>query len=333
MKFLILGGTVFLSKAIATAARDRGHDVTVAARGKRGDPPTDTRFIRLDRSDEDGFAAFAGEEFDAVVEVSSLPGHVALALESLADRVGHWTYVSSISAYADHSVLGQTPHTAAVAEPISAGSVDPDVELYGRSKVTCENLVRERLGNRAFIVRPGLIVGPGDPTYRFGYWPDRIVNGGEILAPGSPKDSVQWIDVRDHAEWVVHAAETQLVGVFDAVCAPIARENFLRQLAAEFNVEPDFTWVPQGFLLEHGVAPWSGEQSIGMWLPVPETAGMMDHDVTASLRAGLNIRPLGSTARDWYEWSQEAAPQVAKRSLSRHTETSVLEAWKGSPVP
>jgi 2'-hydroxyisoflavone reductase len=329
MKMLILGGTVFLSKAVAVAALRRGHQVTVASRGRNGEPPKVARHVTIDRNATNGLSALDGESFDAVVDVSNLPGHAGAALDALAERVAHWTYVSSVSAYSDNTTLGLTPATGSTHDPAPPDSLDTDLELFGPSKVACENLVRDTMGDKAFIVRPGLIVGPGDPSYRFGYWPDRLVAGGEILAPAPSQTLVQWIDVRDQADWIVHAAQNRLTGTFDAVCPPVSRADFIAGVAEGMGVTAQLTWVPETLLTEHGVAQWTGEQSIGMWLPAPDMSGMLSHDVTESLANGLTLRPVGESARDWFE-SESGNPRRPGRALTRDKEAEVLADWHRS---
>ncbi|MGH8877241.1 MAG: NAD-dependent epimerase/dehydratase family protein [Stackebrandtia sp.] len=327
MKLLVLGGTRFLSRAVAVQAAARGHEVIVAARGESGEPPPGARFVYLDRQNpSEGLAKLKTETFDAVVDVSRIPSEVAAVLDALADKAGHWSFVSTISTYSDDVTTGQTPETGPVHDPTPSGSSDGDEELYGPSKVACENLVRDRLGDRHLIARPGLIIGPGDPSYRFGYWPDRFADGGEVLAPGDPDRLVQWIDVRDHAEWLIDAAETHLTGTFDFVCPPVTMAEFLDEVREAMDGRAELTWVPDDFLQRHDVAYWAGENSIGLWLPTATHAGMCAHDVTASLAAGLRIRPVAESARDWYE-SERGKPRNPEKRLSRDREAEVLAAW------
>jgi nucleoside-diphosphate-sugar epimerase len=330
MRILVFGGTVYLSKTIAALAHERGHDVTVAARGTSGDPPDGVRFVRADRTAADGLSALSDQAFDAVVDVARLPGHVGPALDALAERAGHWTFVSTCSVYSDHETPGQQAATARVLDPAPSDSLDADMERYGANKVACENLVRSRLQDRTFIVRPGLIVGPGDPNDRFGYWPLRIADGGEVLAPGRPHDLVQYIDVRDLAEWVLDAAEAGTTGTHDGVCPPITRSQFLAGIVEALDGDAELTWVPQEFLLEHGVNSWAGEESLGLWLPLPEYGGFLSHDPTSALAAGLRIRPLRETTLHWYANRPESPALLA--NLSREKEAAVLAAWHARSV-
>jgi nucleoside-diphosphate-sugar epimerase len=325
MRILVLGGTVYLSKAIAALARDRGHDVTAAARGASGSPPDGVRFVLIDRAAAGGMNALSGEAFDAVVDVARLAGHIGPALDTLAERAGHWTFVSTCSVYADHETPGQRAATAALLDPAPPDSLDDDMERYGANKVACENLVRDRLPDRSFIVRPGLVVGPGDPNDRFGYWPLRIVDGGDVLAPGQPNDFVQYIDVRDLAEWILDAAEAGMAGTHDAICPPITRSQFLTEIAEALGADAEFTWVPQEFLEQNEVNSWAGEESLGLWLPLPEYGGFLSRDPASALATGLRIRPMGDTALHWY--ANRLEPPALLANLSREKEAAVLAAW------
>lgn len=325
-RILVLGGTVYLSKTIANQAALRGHDVTVASRGESGDPPKDVEFVRVDRSSAEGVEPLRGRSFDAVVDVARIPGQVKRVLDVLADEVGHWTFVSSISVYADHSSPDSEVH-----EPVADDSDDGAMELYGPNKVTCENLVRDRLGDKAFIPRPGLIVGAGDNVDRLGYWPLRIAEGGEVLAPGRPDRPVQWIDVEDFASWILDAAETGLTGTFDAIGEPVPMSALLDGIAAALIAQgviaeaPSFTWVPQDFLTEHGVNPWAGPDSLGFWLPEPDYDDMLTRDAGPAVAAGLEPAALSETVGRWWAANREAPQLVA--GLSREKEGALLGAW------
>lgn len=334
MKLLILGGTAFLSKTIARYAVERGHDVTVVARGISGQPPEGARHVTADRDSAEGLTALTDRHFDAVVDVTRVPGQMKRALETLAATTGHWTYVSSCSAYSDDETVGQTAATAPTLEPTDEDSLDPDIEKYGASKVACENLVLRHKPDRSFILRAGLIVGENDPSYRFGYWPDRIADGGQILAPGAPTEKVQYVDVRDLANWVVNAAETGLSGIYDGASLPMTRERFFTEIAEGVGATPNLTWVPQEFLMEHGVKPWSGDDALSLWLPLPDYAGFLTRDTRPAMEAGLSIRPLADTAADWLATRDRRPVPNAEgspyRSLTREREAEVLAAWHES---
>ncbi|MDW5330033.1 NAD-dependent epimerase/dehydratase family protein [Plantactinospora sp. KLBMP9567] len=327
MRTLVLGGTVFLGRAVARQALAAGHDVTCAARGSSGDPVDGVRFVRVDRTDPAGLAALTGE-FDAVVDVARHPDQVRHAATALAGRVGHFTFVSTGSVYADTATVGQRVDSAPVLAPAPRDAEDPELsaESYGACKVSCEQIVTEAFGaDRVFVCRAGLIVGPEDPSGRFEYWVRRAARGGEVLAPGSPDDAVQLVDVRDLAAWIVAAGERGLTGTYDGTGAPMTRAGFLA------DVLPDgaaLSWVAQEFLAEQGVEPWSGPRSLPLWLPVPEYAGFLTRDVTPSLAAGLRPRPLAETARDTAAWLATAGPEAGRRiGLTEAEEAEVLAAW------
>jgi 2'-hydroxyisoflavone reductase len=328
MHVLVLGGTVFLSRAIAEQARDRGHEVTAAARGRTGRAPDGVRMVLVDRDQPDGLASLAGdaEPYDAVVDVTRQPGHVNRALSLLAERTRHWTFVSSGSVYAD----GSTPNQRVAGAPLLAPPTrdDDSIETYGPRKVACEEAVRAAAGDRAMICRAGLIVGPGDRNDRFGYWPLRLARGGEVLAPGAPDDPVQVVDVRDLAAWIVRAAEDGIAGTFDGVGPAMTRASFLAGVAAGVGVEPSLTWVDQAFLVEHGVQPWMGPRSLPLWLPLPEYAGFMTRDVSESVAAGLATRDLSETARDTLAWERSVdGRHELVAGLSPEEEAELLRAW------
>ena len=321
MRLLILGGTQFLGRAIATEACAAGHAVTCAARGISGAVPAGARLLKVDRDAADGLAPLAGEKFDAVVDVSRHPGQVRRAIATLKHRAAHWTFVSTGSVYADNRTPGQRAGGAPQKPP-----VDPDVEhateaTYGNAKVACEAAV----GTDAFICRAGLIVGPEDPTGRFTYWPARLARGGEVLAPGTPDDLVQVVDVRDLAQWIVRCAEMHRIGCYDGVGVPLPRGEFLTKCACAVGADCTFTWVDQDFLNSQDVRRWAGPRSLPLWLPLPEFAGFLTRDSTPAGDAGLTTRCLEQTARDTLAWHGGADVPLA--GLTADEEATVLKAW------
>ena len=326
MKLLVLGGTVFLGRAVSRHARVVGHDVTCAARGVSGAVPDGVRLVRVDRDRRDGLSPLDGQRFDAVIDVARRPSHVRRALVVLADRVGHWTFVSTCSVYADHGTPGQRAESAPLLAAAPPEVDDADGEQYGPCKVADEKAVASS-GVPAFVCRAGLIVGPEDPSGRFEYWVARLARGGEVLAPGQPDDRVQWVDVRDLAAWLVFAAETGLTGTYDGIGAPMPRGQFLAGVAQGVGVTPRLTWVDQGFLIEHGVQPWMGERSLPMWLPLPDYAGFMTRDVSPALRTGLVTRPLVDTAGDTLRWLRAAPDRAPSAGLDSDDEANLLRNW------
>lgn len=328
MRLLVLGGTVFLSRAVAEHALGRGHEVTCVTRGRSGSPSPGARSVVLDRDDPNGLDALADAAYDAVVDVESLSvGRVRRAVAALGDRAGHWTYVSTASVYADNRTPGQRAATAPLLPPATEGT-DGDVDQYGNLKVACEDAVREVVGDRAFVCRPGLIVGPGDRSDRFGYWPARLADAGPVLVPGDPADLVQYVDVRDCASWIVRAAEERLVATLDAICPPLPWGDLLDQIATAVDSHAELAWVPQSVLEAHDVAPWAGPDSLPLWLPRPEYAGFGARDVSDSLAAGLRIRPVAETALAALAHERELGLDRERRAgLGRERERAVLAAY------
>lgn len=325
MRMLILGGTVFVSRTVAANAVRRGHEVVCAARGTTGSLPAGATLVTIDRNDPDSLRALADDRFDAVVDVArfSYPW-VADALAALAANAAHWTFVSTVSVYSDDATIGQDT-SAPLFEPVQVNGEGGDPELYGPVKVASENAVRDTIGDRAFIVRPGLITGPGDTSDRFGYWPARFSRGGRVLLPADRGQLSQFIDVRDLAEWIVTAAEQRLTGTFDAVSPTRPLNDVLHEIADTVRDNPTAQYTPADTaparepvtvpppdfelvtatdeqLLAAGVQHWSGPKSLPLWVP-PELSGFGAHDPSASLSAGLTIRPLadavaGALARE-----------------------------------
>jgi 2'-hydroxyisoflavone reductase len=321
MRLLVLGGTVFLSKAVAAEAVARGHDVTCAARGASGSVPDGARLVEVDRST--GALTVEGD-FHAVVDVARHPSWVRAAVEALPGA--HWVFVSTANVYADDSTPGGTPASLPLVEAIEQDvDLKEQPEAYGPMKVACERAVLDGAAS-AMVMRPGLIVGPGDPSGRFSYWPRRLAAGGEVLAPGRPADVMQVADVRDLAAWAVTACERRTTGIYDGVGAPMPMAELLAGCAEGVDSTRSFTWVDQEFLQEQGVEPWMGPDSIPLWLPRPEYDGLPAHDVRPSLDAGLTLRPLAETARDTLAWL-EATPDAPVSGIGPDRERDLLAAW------
>jgi len=261
MKVLVLGGTVFLGRHVVEAALARGDEVTIFTRGVTA-PDLFPDVERL-QGDRDGdLAALAGREWDAVVDTSGfVPRVVRQSAELLAGAVGVHCFVSSVSVYADFSTSPTEESAVQTLEDPASEDVD---QHYGALKAACENVVVEVLGDRALIVRPGLIVGPHDPSGRFTYWPVRIARAGDVLAPGPPSRSVQIVDARDLAAWILDASERRVTGTYNAVAEPTSFEDLVVTCARVAGAEPSVTWVDEAFLQAEGVIPWT---ELPLWLP------------------------------------------------------------------
>lgn len=324
MKLLVLGGTVFLSRAVADAALRRGHEVTCAHRGRSGVTPAGATDVFLDRDDPapDGIGQLRDRPFDAVVDIATQePRWVREALDALAGSVGHWTFVSSCSVYADTA----TPGLDATAERVPVlDAHTPAEERYARAKRSSEDAVLDALGDRAFIVRPGLVVGPGDTSDRYGYWPARFTRGGPVLVPDVLDSLVQVIDVDDLAAWIVTAAEQRLTAQLDAVSPP---RPLGEVLAESGGADAELVPASQQALAAAGVQPWSGPRSLPLWVPQPEYAGFGARDVSASLAAGLELRPLAASAERALEHERALGADRERRSgLTPAEEAAALRA-------
>jgi 2'-hydroxyisoflavone reductase len=329
MRLLVLGGTIFLSRAIAAEAVTRGHDVTCAARGTSGSVPDGATLVRVDRTAPDGLAPLAGAAFDAVVDVAteSYPW-VADALGVLGAAAGHWTFVSTVNVYSDTERQGQRADDGPLVAPLREGPNPPggtrDPDHYGAVKVASENAVRDAVGDRAFVVRPGLITGPGDGSDRFGYWPARFARGGRALVPDSPRQPVQHLDVRDLASWIVDAGESGLTGTYDGVGPVGTLGTVLREIADAVDTDVELLPVAPDVLEAAGVNPWGGPNSLPLWLP-PSHWGITSHDPAPSLAAGLRITPLADTVAAALATERTLGTDRVRRSgLSAEQEAAVL---------
>jgi 2'-hydroxyisoflavone reductase len=317
VRLLLLGGPKFVGRAVIEAALAAGHEVTTFNRGQT-DPELFPEVEKLHGDRQGELAALEGRRWDAALDTwARVPQLVRSAADLLADAVEHYVFVSSISVYADYA--RPTPEDAPK-ESLAEGHPDdellPDFANYGALKVLCEEAVEARFPGRALIVRPGLIVGPNDPTDRFTYWPRRIELGRPVLAPRPADGPVQLIDVRDLAEWIVRMVERGEKGAFNATSPPEA-ETFGSMLDACGAAE--VTWVDEAFLLEHGVEPWS---DLPVWIPAGDADMAYFHraDVSLALDAGLTFRPLEETARAVPQWNGTAG-------LSPEREAELLAAW------
>jgi len=311
VKLLILGGTKFLGRAAAETALAGGHELTLFTRGDTN-PELFPEAERL-RGDRDGdLAALAGPRWDAVLDTSGQVPRVVRASAELLRESGRYAFVSSISVYADVSRGPREDDAVAELGDASADELAPDFSNYGALKALCERETQEVFGERALVVRPGLIVGPHDPTGRFTYWAQRLERGGETLAPGPPDRQVQFVDVRDLAEWLVDCLERGVAGVFNATNEGLPFSELLEGA--------DVTWVSDDFLVEQGVGPW---MQLPLWLPGPNHAGMLDADVRRAVAEGLRFRPLAETLA-----GAARAPAVDGVGLTPEREAELLAAWR-----
>jgi 2'-hydroxyisoflavone reductase len=306
VRLLVLGGTKFLGRAIVEAALARGHELTLFNRGETNPELfPDVEKLHGDRTGD--MSALEGRSWDAVLDVAGyVPKIVRRSAEVLRDS-GRYVFVSSISVYAN---FDEPWDESGPIEDLGDAPVDElasDYSNYGALKALCEAEVEAVYGDRALIVRPGLIVGPHDPTGRFTYWPHRLARGGELLAPSPPERLAQFIDVRDLAEWMVDAIERELSGVFNATGEGIPWGELLESA----NV----TWVPDEFLQEHEVGEW-------MELPLWIAGTGLRVDVGRIVAEGLRTRPLAETLS-----GAAQAPDVEGVGLTPEREAQLLSAW------
>lgn len=327
LKILILGGTGFIGPHQVEAALGRGHEVTIFNRGKTA-PGLFPQIEELlgDRSND--LEALKDREWDAVLDNSGfLPSWVKMSADLLSGHVGQYLYMSSISIYADNTVIGQTEN-GRLHQLSDPRTEDTKGQNYGGMKALSEEHVNAAFPKTATIARVGLVVGPGDPTDRFTYWPVRVHRGGEVLAPGTAKDPIQCIDVRDLARWMIKSVERQHYGVYN-ITGPyqqLTMGNFLETVRTTTNADATFTWVPAEFLEKHKVNPWT---DLPLWVP-PNSGmeGFVQIDITKAINADLTFRPMATTVQDslaWYRTLDEGAP--LKAGLSADEETELLTAW------
>jgi len=321
-RVLVLGGTGWLGRAVAEAALRDGAEVTCLARGESGEPPAGARFVRADRSAADAYSG-VGDTWDDVVELATDPAHVTGAIEALSARAAHWTFVSTISVYARTDRAGDD-EDAPVVEPVEP--VEPvDPTPYADAKVAGERATRRMRGTDALVVRPGLIVGPGDPSDRFGYWAARLDRGGDVVTPALEGRAVQVVDVTDLAEWIVRAGRAGTVGTVDAVGPSTSMGAFLDEVRAATGFDGRLVAVDDDTLLTQGVAYWAGPASLPLWIPVGEV-GFARRAGRAFLAAGGTVRPLAETVRRVVEDERaRGVGRVRRSGLTDAEERRVLD--------
>jgi 2'-hydroxyisoflavone reductase len=334
VKLLVLGGTKFLGRAAVEAALERGHEVTLFNRGETN-PELFPEAEKL-RGDRDGdLSALEGREWDAVLDPSGyVPRVVGATAELLSGSVGRYLFVSSISVYDELGTAGfdESGRTVTLDDPatedyLTAGPVN----TYGGLKALCEEVVRTAFSDSYANVRPGLVVGPHDPTGRFTYWPLRLAGGGDVLAPGNPARQVQFIDVRDLAEWIVDLADEQRAGTFNATGPepPVTMGELLETCNAAGGAEAKLVWVDEPFLLEQEAGPW---MELPLWVSETDT-WFLQADVSRAIAAGLRFRPVADTVRDTLAWARQSGAglvtpgQIGSAGLDPQREAELLEAW------
>jgi 2'-hydroxyisoflavone reductase len=336
VRLLVIGGTLFVGRWLVESALARGHQVTLFHRGQtlpglfpgaeeiHGDRATD-----LDRLD--------GRSWDAVVDTCGFRSDIVRAsAERLRDRVGHYTFISSLSVLADPVVAGVDENGPLATLPADVEDED-DVETYGARKVLCERAAEAAMPGRVLSIRPGLIVGPYDYVDRFAYWLRRVAAGGDVLCPGRPERLVELIDVRDLMDWNLDLIERGVTGVFNATGPdrPLAFGEVLETARTVSKSDARLVWVDDDFLVAHEVGAF-GEMPF--WLPEKEYPGFFSINCSKAIGAGLRFRPLAETEGDTLAWdrarvaSREPEPQRRLKFLGQvgmepERERTLLEAW------
>ncbi len=324
---LILGGTSFLGPQLVEAAKKKGWTLTLFNRGKTN-PHLFPDVEKLHGDRKVDLSALQGRKWDAVVDTSGyFPKDVAASAAVLSTNVGLYVFVSTISVYADSSKPGGD-ESAPVATTPDPAADKVTGENYGALKALCEKAAETAMPGKVMVVRPGLIVGPGDPSDRFTYWPVRVARGGEVLAPGTPGDPVQIIDVRDLAEWTIAMVQKRATGVYNAT-GPREKLGMGAMLAAckeASGSDATFTWADEKTLEELKVAPWG---DMPVWLPTTgETAGASLVSASRAIAQGLTFRPIRATAKETLEWWRtlpEERRSKLKSGLTPEREAAALK--------
>ena len=340
LRVLILGGTGFTGPYQVRYALARGHAVTLFNRGRqRKTWPGQVEELIGDRNAGD-LKVLQGREWDVCIDnPTTLPFWVRDAGHALHGKVKQYIFISTVSVYAESDEPADesaavASYTGKDAMAETSESLKANVgELYGSLKAVSEREAQSQFPGMTTVIRPGLIVGPGDETDRFTYWPVRLSRGGEVLAPGDGSDPVQFIDARDLAEWTIRMAESRKFGTFNATGPehPLQMRDMLTGIATAIHANARLTWVPADFLEKQNVTAW---RDMPVWVPGQgDSAGFARRSIDKALAAGLTFRPLAVTASDTLEWfKQQPADRQAKlkAGLSPAREDEVLSRWKAT---
>jgi len=328
MKILILGGTKFLGRHLVEAVLARSHKVTLFNRGKTNPDLYPT--VENICGDRDGnLEVLKGRHWDAAIDTSGyVPAQVRASAGLLANTIGHYTFVSSISVYRDFSQAGLDENASLAILPPGANDAGNNGQHYGANKALCERTAEHAMPGRVLIVRPGIIVGPHDPTNRFSHWVQRTARGGDILCPAPPEVPLQIIDARDLASWTIRMTEARQVGCFNAAgpASALTFQQMLEQCKKASGSDARFVWADEAFLLDHRINP---STDMPLWIPKTETdySGFFAVDCQRALKAGLAFRPLAETAKDILALATNSQDGMAETGLSRERETKILQDW------
>ncbi|MEU9885333.1 NAD-dependent epimerase/dehydratase family protein [Sphaerisporangium sp. NPDC051011] len=329
MRLLILGGTKFLGRAVAEEALCRGHEVVTFNRGASGADVPGVTAVRGDRTSGEDLEALAAQgDWDGVIDTSGMTASlVQRSASALSGSVARYVFVSTVNVYKGWPDLPLTDDSL-VREYIPVGPAgESGAEEYGRLKAGCEQAVSDCFGDRATLLRPGVILGPHEYVGRIPWWLNRIRAGGRVLAPGRPDWPIQPVDVRDVATFALDVAERDLAGSYN-VTAPIGHSTFGRFLNTCLQVTgagAELVWVEDAFLREHGVPEWVG---LPLWR---DYEGTWHVDAARARAAGLRCRPLEETVADTWQWlcggTAVSSERAAELGISREREAELIATW------
>ena len=332
LKILVLGGTSFLGPPFVRGALANGHTVTLFNRGKTAPEMfADLEQLRGDRDTGD-LDSLRGRQFDVVVDNSGyVPAHVQATAELFKDTAAHYQLISTISVYGDFGsrpdVIDETVEPTRVSDEVAAEAktIRQAFRHYGALKARCEEAAEKAMPGRVANIRPGLIVGPGDTSDRFTWWPVRIDQGGEVLAPGDVDGHSQFIDVRDLAAWMLHCAEADVTGVYNAVGfhGRVALGEVLGACKCATSKPVTLTWVSEEFLQENKVGAY---MQMPLWIPREGRSMVSNARATAK---GLDFRPIADTIRDTLHWAktERGDKPFTRTGLRPEREQELLEKW------
>lgn len=327
LKILILGGTNFLGPHLVEELQEHGHEVTIFNRGTQN-----TSFltnVEILQGNRDGdLNALTNRWWDAIIDTSGhLPRLVEASSKILSKATNHYTFISTIGVYENfHSLNIDESYPLAKLEDETNEEINE--KTYGALKASCEKVIERYFSNHFLVIRPGLIIGPRDPTNRFTYWPLRILDGGEILAPGSPTQNLQFIDVQDLAKWIVAMVERQETGFYNATGPRLSLsfEELLKTCTQVSKKDASFTWVNEDFLIEHGVQDWV---ELPLWLSYKRNMpGFLNVDARKAIQAGLIFRPLIHTISAIIDWEKQNQTDNVLIGMDRKKEQDLLKLWQ-----
>lgn len=326
LSILILGGTRFVGRALVDFCISQDHRVTLFNRGLTNPglfPDIET--VVGDRTESSAFTALTGRTFDIVIDVAAYtPQVVGTAVQALAGHTDRYVFVSTRSVYVDNgSAHDETSDVLQLDQTLPA-----DQSSYGARKAASEQVVLQALGDRALIVRPGMIVGPHDRKDRFAYWPRRFARGGHIIAPGSPTDLLQWIDVRDLSTWTIAAAAADRTGIYNIVGDPLPMDDFTAACRTVTGSDADLAWIPTAELRAAGFTPATATP---LWI-----ASIDVINVHKARNTGLHTRPLRETLTDILQWDTgRGGPPPGHEGLTATNEASLTSLARslGSAAP